>query len=190
MLETLQKILKQVNRATKIIEHMREFAIEGNRNENMTLTLKEALERSLELFKVQIRAHGIELKLDIPAGLNIHVNPNRFEQVLVNLIANAKDSIIEKSSMKNMEGLKKYIIIQGRESKEWTDLDVIDSGLGVPKEIQKTLFEPFVTSKKNSMGSGLGLALCKRILLDYKANIELLRSSPEESAFRIRFPKI
>lgn len=190
LLETLEKILKQVNRATKIIEHMREFAIEGNRNEIMTLTLKEVIERSLELFKVQIRAHGIELKLDIPVGLIIHVNPNRFEQVLVNLIANAKDSIIEKVSKKNMEGFKKYIIIQGREDKDWTILDVTDSGLGVPEEIQKTLFEPFVTSKKNSMGSGLGLALCKRILLDYNANIELLRSSSEESAFRIRLPKI
>ncbi len=190
LLETLEKILKQVNRATKIIEHMREFAIEGNRNEIMTLTLKEAIERSLELFKVQIRARGIELKLDIPAGLIIHVNPNRFEQVLVNLIANAKDSIIEKSSKKNMEGFKKYIFIQGREDKDWTILDVADSGLGVPEGIQKTLFEPFVTSKKNSMGSGLGLAICKRILLDYNANIELLRSSSEESAFRIRFPKI
>ncbi len=190
LLETLEKILKQVNRATKIIEHMREFAIEGNRNEIMTLTLKEAIERSLELFKVQIRARGIELKLDIPAGLIIHVNPNRFEQVLVNLIANAKDSIIEKSSKKNMEGFKKYIFIQGREDKDWTILDVTDSGLGVPEKIQKTLFEPFVTSKKNSMGSGLGLAICKRILLDYNANIELLRSSSEESAFRIRFPKI
>ena len=190
LLETLEKILKQVNRATKIIEHMREFAIEGNRNEIMTLTLKEVIERSLELFKVQIRAHGIELKLDIPVGLIIHVNPNRFEQVLVNLIANAKDSIIEKSSKKNMEEFKKYIIIQGREDKDWTILDVTDSGLGVPEKIQKTLFEPFVTSKKNSMGTGLGLALCKRILLDYNANIELLRSSSEESAFRIRLPKI
>lgn len=189
MLKTLDKILLQVDRAAKVIEHMREFSSHSEDKGIANFNLKESVEKSLELFKVQLGSYGIELEIDIPPEMSIQACPNRLEQVILNLVANAKDSLIEKSLKSNMEQFKKHIFIKCHEDENWIIMDFIDSGMGVPKDLQKTLFNPFVTSKKNIMGSGLGLPICKRILQDFSAKIELKTTGSEGTTFRIRFPK-
>lgn len=189
LFETLSKIIAQVERAAKVIDHMKSFSSGDNSDEIVTINLKETVEKSLELFNVQLKTSGISLKLDIPSELYIKVNPNRFEQVLVNLLSNSKDSLIEKSLRSNLENPEKTMLIRCFENKDWIIMDISDNGLGVPLDIQKTLFEAFVTTKKNAKGSGLGLAICKRILLDYSAKIELSASNKEGTTFRISFSK-
>lgn len=188
LFETLKKINSQVDRAAKVIEHMREFSSGDSSEEIVTLNLKGAIEKSLELFDVQLQKHGIELIMDVPPELHIKANVNRFEQVIINLTSNARHSLIEKSQKLKKENWAKLIHIQSQEDKDKILIDVIDRGMGVPKELRKTLFEPFVTGKKKSQGSGLGLAICKRILMDFDADIELLKTGSEGSTFRMQFP--
>lgn len=189
LFETLKKINSQVDRAAKVIEHMREFSSGESSEEIVTLNLKDAIKKSLELFDIQLQKHGIELRMDVPHKLHIQANINRFEQVIINLTSNARDSLIEKSLIVKKIDWPKLIHIQSREDKDKILIDVIDSGMGVPKELRKTLFDPFVTGKKTAKGSGLGLAICKRILMDFDAGIELLKTGSEGSTFRMQFPK-
>lgn len=188
LFETLKKINSQVDRAAKVIEHMREFSSGDSSEEIVNLNLKNAIEKSLELFHVQLQKHGIRLKMDVPPGLHIKTNVNRFEQVMINLTSNSRDSIIEKSSELKKDGNGKLIHIQSREEKDKILIDISDEGAGVPKRLRKTLFEPFVTGKKKRKGSGLGLTICQKILLDFDASIELLKTGPGGSTFRMQFP--
>lgn len=186
--ETLIKIVNQVDRSKKTIKHMKEFS-SGEMNETIeTLNLKDAVDKSLELFHAQLQSHDIELKIDIPQDIHVQGNINRFEQVIVNLVSNAKDSLDEKFLEPDSEDSHKYVHIQCQSEKDVTCLDICDNGMGIPKEIQDSLFEAFVTGKKKVKGSGLGLAICRTILQDFDAKIELLKTNAEGTTFRICFP--
>lgn len=184
-----EEITQAVNRASAIIEHMREFSSRTNAHENLPLHLKHAVERSLELFSVQLSSKSIDLIIDIPDAFKILANQNRLEQVLINLVSNAKDSIDEKSKLPGKENSQRKIIISASENRDSILLDIRDTGKEVPEEFQDNLFEPFVTSKINTKGSGLGLAICRRILNDFHSKIELLESNPNGTTFRVTFPK-
>lgn len=185
--DTLARIVGQVSRSKKIIKHMREFS-SGEKIEIVeNLSLKYSVEKSLELFYAQLNAHDIELNIDIPSNLDVPVNMSRFEQVIVNLVSNARDSLDEKFSKSMTENIHKHIILRGSKEKDVIFLDIIDNGIGVSKDLQGNLFEPFVTNKKKGKGSGLGLSICKKILKDFGAEIELKKTNSDGSTFRIRF---
>ena len=67
-------------------------------------------------------------------------------------------------------------------------LDVYDNGPGIPEAIRPTLFEPYTTTRELGDGMGLGLAICRKILLDHGGDLELLRTSVQGAAFRLSFP--
>ena len=148
--ETLTKIVSQVDRSKNIIKHMKEF-FSGEMSETIeTLNLKDAVDKALELFHAQLEAHDIELKIDIPPNLHVQGSINRIEQVIVNLVSNASDSLDEKFSESENVDVNKYVHIQCRSEKDLVYLDICDNGGGVPIDIEKKLFEPFVTTKKKA----------------------------------------
>ena len=112
------------------------------------------------------------------------------EQIIINLVSNAKDSIVEKYELRKGNESVKKIIIDASQSRDSIFLDIRDTGMGIPEDMQSNIFEPFFTSKKIIKGSGLGLAICRRILSDFQSKIALLESGPNGSVFRITFPKI
>jgi C4-dicarboxylate-specific signal transduction histidine kinase len=184
-----EEITQAVKKANTIIEHMKEFSSGANVGENRILNLKQAVIRSLNLFSVQLNSEKINLIFDIPDYLEVLTNQNRLEQVIINLVSNAKDSIIEKSKLGQSEDPENEIVIKASEGGDSIFLDVRDSGMGVSEELQSNLFEPFVTGKKTSMGSGLGLPICRRILNDFNSKLEVQESGPGGSTFRITFPR-
>ena len=68
-------------------------------------------------------------------------------------------------------------------------LDGADDGPGIPAEIRSRVFEPYVTTRKIGEGMGLGLAICKKILLDHDGDLEVLASSGAGTTFRLTFPR-
>ena len=188
--EIAEEITEAIKKANKIIEHMREFSEETDVHDNCTLQLKKAVERSLDLFSVQLNSKNIELLIEIPEAFKILANQNRLEQIIINLVSNAKDSIVEKSKLCGGEEPLKKIVISASQCRDSIFLDIRDTGMGVPEDIQNNIFEPFVTGKKIIKGSGLGLAICRRILSDFHSKIALLESGPDGTVIRITFPKI
>jgi C4-dicarboxylate-specific signal transduction histidine kinase len=188
LLETMTKIDQQVERAIAVIEHIREFSSGGAEQEAEDMELGEAVRRALELFNYQLKAHSIELKIAVPDGIRICVDRNGFEQVMINLVSNAKDSMLEKTRDVFPQP-SADIHITGQVEDSGITLDVQDKGTGVPDHLVGSLFDPFVTGKKNSGGSGLGLFICRRVLEEQGAQIELLRTGEDGSTFRLSFPK-
>ncbi len=102
------------------------------------------------------------------------------EQVMVNLINNAIDAV--KSQPEKWVKTKIY------EEGDTLVMRVMDSGPGIPMELQSKLFDPFFTTKKVGEGTGLGLSIAKGILDEHHATIGVVNDSPH-TCFEIRFQK-
>ncbi|MCM8531590.1 MAG: PAS domain S-box protein [Lentisphaeraceae bacterium] len=184
---TVGKIIAQVDRASTIIDHMREFSAEkSDRDLQLAkVTLKEVVESSLELIGEQLKSNGVIFTNDIDHTHVVEANSSRLEQIFINLFSNAKDSIIEKPSR-----MDEFIKVHSKISVDKIELYVEDSGCGIPKEVQNNLFEPFVTSKAPGSGTGLGLSICVGILKDFDASISLVRTGESGTVFKLTFPRI
>lgn len=189
LVEVMGKIEKQVDRARDVIDHMRKFSSGKDAPETKRLNLNDAVTQALDLFRLQLHNHGIALQIDIPADLEIHADQNRLEQVVVNLVSNAKDSIISGAADRAEPAGPGKIHIHGQRENGRVVMDVIDTGCGVADWMADKLFDPFVTSKTEMGGSGLGLFICRSVLDDFSASIELLHTGEQGSTFRVQFQK-
>ena len=187
--QTMDKVMAQVDRAAKIINHMRQFSSDKSDQDHdaKILKLKEIVDNSLDLIGQQLKNNGITLINEIAEDHKVSVNQTRLEQVLINLISNSKDSINEK---KFEIGEDKTIQLISTLSDDKLELEIIDSGTGIKEEVRERLFEPFVTSKAPGSGTGLGLSICLGILRDYKASIELADTGSYGTRFKLIFPRV
>ena len=187
--ETLEKITHQVDRSISLIEHIREFSSGRPNTEIEVLELLPAIQRALELFTMQLQSDLINLELDIPEGLHIAFNRHRLEQVILNLVSNARDSMSQ-----GLPGLEtsrsRALIIRARQNGPEVWLDVEDSGSGVPEDMRENLFTPFVTGKTHERGTGLGLFISRKILQNAGGSLELHQTGEHGSVFRIKLPLI
>ena len=184
---TTAKIIAQVDRASTIIDHMREFSAEKSDRELQLskVSLKSVVESSLELIGQQLKSNGIAFINEIPGEHKVSANSSRLEQIFINMFSNAKDSIIEKSQRSD-EFIKVYSDI----TPTAVELFVEDTGKGIPKEVQNNLFEPFVTSKAPGSGTGLGLSICVGILKDFESSISLIKTGETGTVFKLTFPRV
>lgn len=183
--QLIEKIQQQVERATDVVDHVKEFTADADDSAPATLDLKAAVERAVDLFRVQLQSRGIALIIDVPAGLGVIANRNQFEQVTINLVSNARDSVIDKADS-NGDGAPKEIRIQAAQDQSWVSIEVRDTGSGIEPRLQRDLFEPFVTTKQDHGGSGLGLFICQELAERMGGELVLLESSQAGTAFRLR----
>ena len=182
---TLNKIIGQVDRASRIIDHMRDFASDKKTKASLEVDARQVVESVLELIGQQLSNHNIQVENDVEPGVVIRVNQTRLEQVFVILISNAKDSIEHSCTGKNGE-----IRITSAPEKGSIVLRIHDNGGGVHEDVKSSLFEPFVSTKGPDRGMGLGLSICHGILKDYNASISLEKTGNQGSTFKLEFPQV
>jgi len=177
-----------VDRATKIINHMRQFG----RQSDVALEkvqINKVLERALEILGQQLKVRGIEIVWDLAPDLPLVLaDPDRLEQVFINLLINARDAIDEKwQSQTNQTGEKKITLKTSADDKVIT-VEVSDTGPGIPESMLERIFEPFFTTKKVGQGTGLGLSISYGIIKDCKGSIRAVSEKNEGTGFIIKFP--
>ena len=149
-----KRISEQTDRASKIIEHMRVF---GRKAEGKLepFDLCASVREVATLARTQLQNLDIELEISVPEYAVIATGEKIiFEQVLLNLVSNARDAIEER------EGQSHCIkIAVDTNAKGYGIVSVKDTGGGIPEEIQDRLFEPFFTTKEPGKGTGLGLSI-------------------------------
>ena len=186
----LMKIDSNVDRATRIINHMREFARKSDMDFEK-VQINEVLQRAFEIFSQQLKLRGIKVVWEIEKGLpKINADLSRLEQVFINLLLNARDAIEEKWGPKKPEpglGEKKIILKSGRDEKN-VICEVCDTGKGVSETITDKIFEPFYTTKEVGKGTGLGLSISYGIVKDCGGNIRVVPNKPEGACFILKFP--
>jgi histidine kinase len=177
-----------VDRAAKIINHMRQFG----RQSDVTLEkvqLNNVLERALEILGQQLKVRGIEVVWDLAPDLPLVLaDPDRLEQVFINLLINARDAIDEKwQSQPNQTGEKKITLKTSTDDRVIT-VEVNDTGPGIPESMLERIFEPFFTTKKVGQGTGLGLSISYGIIKDCKGSIQAVSGKNQGTGFIIKFP--
>jgi histidine kinase len=191
ILETLaQEIDSHVDRASKIISHMREFGRKSD-VERENVIVNEPIQKALEIFSQQLKLREIAVRedfaMDPPAIL---ADPNRLEQVFINLLINARDAIEEKAAAAGRRSVPKEISLKTRveDNGATVRIEVKDTGTGIPKNALDKIFEPFFTTKSVGRGTGLGLSISYGIVQDYGGRIHVETKTGEGSTFILQFP--
>ena len=187
IVSSLEKIRQQVDRAARIIDHMRDFASEKKSQSSTAVDPRRVVDSVLELIGQQLRNHNIGIVNEITPGIAVRADQTRLEQVFVILISNAKDSIDHTTYPSGENG---EICVSSHFENDAILLRVQDNGSGVHEDVRSNLFEPFVTTKGPDRGMGLGLSICHGILKDYGASIRLEKTDEKGTIFQLRFPKI
>ena len=189
MLEEIsESISTHVDRAGKIISHMREF---GRKSElkTMPVQINDVLRRGFEFFSQQLNVRNISvewhLKEDLPL---IIAEPNRLEQVIINLLINARDAIEERWNGKEVKNGDKTITIETDSTDTVVTTRICDTGPGVPSNMSEKIFEPFFTTKDVGKGTGLGLSISYGIIQDYNGTIASENRETSGACFTITFP--
>ncbi len=119
--------------------------------------IKNLLEPSLNQKQIELEIININPKLEL------FIDTHLIEQVLINLIINARDACENRANSK--------IIIKAEKFREGVQIKIADNGKGIPQEILETVFVPFFSTKKN--GSGIGLSLSKQIMMLHNGRIQV-----------------
>jgi signal transduction histidine kinase len=155
-----------------------------NLNKITTLNLKKVFARDLfenlhHLMQPTLDQKQIELDiLLLDPDLSLDADTNLIEQVLINLVVNAIEAV--KDREQPLITLSANAGSHGR-----AVIKVADNGLGMSPEVMENIFIPFLSTKKN--GSGIGLSLCKQILLLHKGNIQVQSVEGVGTAFYLHF---
>jgi signal transduction histidine kinase len=129
---------------------------------------------------------GIALRIQIEPELSVTGDPVQLEQVLLNLLINARQAMLGKGGAITIKA-------QRLEDGE-TRLQVIDTGPGIPARLLSKIFQPFFTTKSTARrgeakGTGLGLAICKDIIEHHKGRIQVQSEVGKGTTFSIHLPK-
>jgi histidine kinase len=183
-----EEIDTYVDRATKIINHMRQFG----RKSDVTLEkvpVNALLKNALSILGQQLKVRGIEVVWDLEQDLPLIMgDPDRLEQVFINLLINARDAIDERwQSQPHQKGKKTITLITRSNAKEIT-VEIRDTGGGIPDSVIERIFEPFFTTKKVGQGTGLGLSISYGIIKDCKGSLQAVSNNDHGASFIIKFP--
>lgn len=184
---TCQRAMKQIHHMSETIDEFRHFYSPDRLSENFLPGDK--IREAIQLLHPQLAATGIELELAIPPenDRRLYGFPNQLKQALINLLANAREAILERKEEKGGDFIGR-ISIRMTTDEQACRITIHDNGIGVPPAFSSRLFEPFTTSKSTTGGSGIGLFLVQTIVKD-GFNGELSYSSqPGDTTFTLSLP--
>ncbi|KMW59180.1 Sensory box histidine kinase [Candidatus Rhodobacter oscarellae] len=181
----LQRMGEQTERASQIINHMRVF---GRKAVGVMepFDLREALLETATLARTQLKTLDISLKVAVPET-PAYVMGERviFEQVLLNLVSNARDAIEEHGD----GGPGEIRFEADFDGPDGHAVHVYDSGGGIPETVLDKLFEPFFTTKEPGKGTGLGLSISFGTIRDMSGRISA-RNVEGGACFTITLPDV
>ncbi|MDX9788766.1 MAG: PAS domain S-box protein [Desulfobacterales bacterium] len=188
ILETLaEEIDSHVDRATKIINHMRQFGRKST-GEMEPVHINEILLRAFEIFKQQLQLRQIDVGWELAEGLpEILGDAGRLEQVFINLLINARDAIEDRFEGREVTGDEKKITLRSQRGESTLWVEIQDTGVGIDPFVAERVFEPFFTTKKVGKGTGLGLSISYGIVKDCGGEIFVVPTT-QGACFRLTFP--
>jgi histidine kinase len=184
----LTKIDQNVDRASKIINHMRQFARKSDL-EMEKVHVNVILENAFEIFSQQLKVRGIDVEWHLDKNLpKIQGDPGRLEQVFINLLLNARDAIEERWRGAEAATAEKKISLTSGMIFDKVFIRVCDTGSGIPKHILDKIFEPFFTTKEVGKGTGLGLSISYSIIKECGGDITVTSDKNKGTCFTVKFP--
>jgi two-component system, NtrC family, sensor kinase len=173
-----EKIVKQTFRASEIVNNLLSFSRTGG-TEFKEVNLDQVVEETLTLVAHPFRAANVHviknLSSDLPSILG---SSNRLQQVFLNLFLNAKDAMPSGGMVE----------VRSCAHNGSVEVEVTDTGLGIPREDLARVFDPFFTTKATGRGTGLGLSVSYGIIKEHAGKIEVRSTPGKGTSFRLEFP--
>jgi signal transduction histidine kinase len=184
--KAIEQTLEGISRVAKLVSAMKEFSHPGTK-EKIPLDLNHAIENTITVARNEWK-YVANMETDFDVALpRVSCQPGEFNQVILNLIVNAAHAIADKLGKDSSEQGK--IKIQTRDSPEWVEIRVQDTGSGIPANAQPRVFDPFFTTKEIGKGTGQGLAIARSVVVDKQGGtIHFETDEGEGTTFVIRLP--
>ncbi|MDM8517535.1 ATP-binding protein, partial [Desulfobacterales bacterium HSG16] len=191
LVEYASEIIYETNRVTTIVRNLLTFARQ-DRIEYSPARLKDIIDQTLSLIRTVLRKNQINLELIVPEDLPlIKCRSQQIQQVLMNLITNARDALNEKYP--GYDENKKIEISSSlfqKDGRELVRITVYDKGIGINSNVSKNLFDPFYTTKGRAVGTGLGLSISFGIIRDHHGELSFESEPGKYTKFHIDLPVV
>jgi signal transduction histidine kinase len=173
----------ELERVERSISHLLRFARE---EETLigAVVMEDILESALETFRDRATRGGIEIVRSYDAEGHLSGDPEQLRRVVINLVSNAIDALEEARVERPKIRVSMGENLAG--SEVWVRIS--DNGLGIADDVRDRIFDPFFTSRE--AGTGLGLALCRKIVDNHGGTIEVDSVSGDGTEFVLSFPKV
>ncbi|AFA48592.1 PAS domain S-box protein [Acetobacterium woodii] len=167
-----QEIMREGKRIAEIVRNLLSFA----RQEKQTHSpaqISDIINQTVSLVRVLLRHDQITLLLDIPDDLpSIKCRSQQIQQVLMNLITNARDALNSKyPGYHEKKVIEINCLMFERDGRRWFKITVKDNGTGILEELLERIFDPFFTTKPRDKGTGLGLSISHGIVKDHHGEL-------------------
>ncbi|MEJ2660622.1 MAG: ATP-binding protein [Desulfobacteraceae bacterium] len=185
--QVVSEISSQVDRAANIIRRLRDFGRKADFTKE-PICINDPIQSVMEIIGRQLKLQDIDVRLqlmeDPPPILAHH---NRIEQVIFNLLTNARDAINLKEES-GAESPQRRIEVKSYLAADRVAVEIADTGIGIEPADRERIFEAFFTTKKMGEGMGLGLSITRGIVEDYGGRIHIHSTPGRGSAFNLSFP--
>ena len=181
--DAFSELIDGIQRVARIVAALKKFSHPGS-DEKVPEDLNRIVEDSLSVSANEWKHYAtVSTELDAALPL-VSCMANEMSQVVINVVVNAAHAIASRSS----ESLGHVAIRTGAEG-DMAFIEIADDGPGVPEEIQERIFEPFFTTKDVGQGTGQGLALAQRTVVDqHRGRLNLESEAGAGATFRIELP--
>lgn len=174
----INKIFDSINRVKKIIDHVRTFSRDQDDFSLADFNINQSIHNSVSMLAEQIINKDIKLSFNPDTSIpKIVGNVYRFEQVILNMLVNAKDAIEDKKN-ENDKNSTKRIDISTKIADKQIIVEITDNGTGIDAKIIDKVILPFFTTKAPGRGTGLGLSISYGIIKELGGDIEI-KSNPK-----------
>ncbi|MEO5356966.1 MAG: ATP-binding protein [Nitrospirae bacterium YQR-1] len=176
LIKKIDLIKKNIDRATMITRELLSFSRHSSPN-MIIIDINEVIESSLTLVSSKLKIIEISKKLSVVS--DIKCDYMRLEQVFINIFNNAAEAM----------PFGGQLTITTKQSEEFVETIVADTGCGIQDDHIKNIFDPFYTTKENGTSIGMGLYICYGIVTEHNGSIEITSSKGVGSTVTIKFPK-
>jgi signal transduction histidine kinase len=178
--ETLETILGEISRISQILRDLTEFA-RPSEPRRVPTDLNRVVEACLRLLAVDKRFRRLHVETALAPDLPVvALDGDQMQQVILNLLLNARDAMPEGGDVRVATRL---------DAEEASiELEVFDTGPGIPQDIRRRIFDPFFTTKAPGAGTGLGLSVCFGIVVAHNGLIQVESAPGAGTSVRVCIP--
>jgi CheY-like chemotaxis protein len=177
------KIAKAAERCARIVKNFLALARQQPM-ECQTVSFNRVVEEAVELLAYPLRIDSVETILELAPDLpDIWADAHQLHQVVVNLVSNAHQALRAIETNRRIILNTRLDAASGR-----VQLEVTDTGPGIPEDVQRRIFEPFFTTKPIGQGTGLGLSLCQGIVERHGGAIRVASRPDHGASFFVQLP--
>ncbi len=176
----IDKIVKQTFRASEIVNNLLNFSRTGAA-ELADIDVNRVVEETLSLVAHPLKTSQIQIVKQLGDGLPaVRGSANKLQQVFLNLFLNARDAMPAGGMLEVRTAARNGSV----------EVEVADTGAGIPREHIHRIFDPFFTTKSNGRGTGLGLSVSYGIIKEHAGKIDVRSTPGKGTSFHVEFPAL